>query len=265
MNSSTAPRPTTAAPFTAAADTGLSFIDFLSERLASAPPPTKGQRTRERLKIAAARVLEQKGYHALRVADVAEAAEVAEGSFYVYFRDKTEVTLAVLTSLLEDFFGVNLTSQSDEGPFDTIRRTNRRWFAICRSNSGLMRCMLQVGDADPEFAQMAQNSNRRWYERIAASVTRRYPEGALSEPLVLLVAYMLGAIMDDLARKLVVYPDEGLLALLGQLGANDVVAADAASVLWMRTLYPGVPIDGDLHAVARAIASWPSPVVAGAR
>lgn len=263
MNQSTAPRSAAPASLPAAADTGLSFIDFLSDRLATTPPPTKGQRTRERLKIAAARVLEKKGYHALRVTDVAEAAEVAEGSFYVYFRDKTEVTLAVLTSLLDDFFGVNLTGQLDEGPFETIRRTNRRWLAICRSNSGLMRCILQVGDADPEFAQMAQNSNRRWYERVAASVTRRYPEGALSEPLVLLVAYMLGAIMDDLARKLVVYPDQGLLTLLGQLGADDAAAADAASVLWMRTLYPGVPIDGELHPAARAIAAWPSSLVLG--
>ncbi|MES2054956.1 MAG: TetR/AcrR family transcriptional regulator [Pseudomonadota bacterium] len=263
MNSSTAPRPATTAPSPAAADTGLSFIDFLSERLASAPPPTKGQRTRERLKIAAARVLEQKGYHALRIADVAEAAEVAEGSFYVYFRDKTEITLAVLTSLLDDFFSINLTNQSDTGPFDTIRRSNRRWLAICRNNSGLMRCMLQVGDADPEFAQMAQNGNRRWYERIAASVTRRYPEGALSEPLVLLVAYMLGAIMDDLARKLVVYPDEGLLALLKQFDADDNAAADAASVLWMKILYPGVPIDAELHAAASAIVAWPSSAIPG--
>jgi TetR/AcrR family transcriptional repressor of nem operon len=265
MKQSIAHRSAAAASSSAAADNGLSFIDFLSDRLATEPPPTKGQRTRERLKIAAARVLEQKGYHALRVADVAEVAEVAEGSFYVYFRDKTEVTLAVLTSLLDDFFGVNLTSQFDGGPFDTIRRTNRRWLAICRSNSGLMRCMLQVGDADPEFAEIAQNSNRRWYERVAASVTRRYPEGALSEPLVLLVAYMLGAIMDDLARKLVVYPDEGLLTVLGQLSADDIAAADAASVLWMRTLYPGVPIDAELHPAARAIAAWPSLAIGSTR
>lgn len=222
------------------------------------PPSTKGQRTRERLKIAAAKVLEEKGYHALRVADVTETAKVSEGSFYVYFRDKTDATLAVLTTLLDDFFSVNLTSEADEGPFDTIRRTNRRWLAICRSNSGLMRCVLQVGDEDPVFARMVQDTNRRWYERIAASVIRRYPQGALSAGAVLLVAYMLGAMMDDLARKLIIYPDEGLQTLLVELEADEMAMADAASALWMRVLYPGLPIERDLSPAAQVIASWPS-------
>ena len=262
MTSSTASHSSSPSATLAAPEAGLSFIDFLEARLASSPPPTKGQRTRERLKIAAAKVLEQKGYHALRVTDVTEAAGVAEGSFYVYFRDKTDATMAVLTSLLEDFFSVNLTSDADAGPFDTIRRTNRRWLAICRSNSGLLRCILQVGDEDPTFAKMTQNTNQSWYERIAASVLRRYPQGALSEGAVMLVAYLLGSMMDDLARKLIIYPDEGLLSLLAELGADDMAAADAASALWMRVLYPGVVIDTELPPAARAIANWPSGVTA---
>lgn len=261
MNASTASPSAARKAQPASKDAGPSFIAFLEERLKVSPPPTKGLRTRERLKIAAAKVLEEKGYHALRVTDVTETAGVSEGSFYVYFRDKTDATLAVLTTLLDDFFSVDLTSDADGGPFDSLRRTNRRWLAICRGNSGLMRCILQVGDEDADFAKLVQSTNRKWYERIAASVIRRYPQGALSDSAVLLVAYMLGAMMDDLARKLIVYPDEGLQALLDQLGAGDGEIADAASTLWMRILYPGHPIEGDLAPVARAIADW-SPMIA---
>ncbi len=257
MNASIASASTGATRATGSADTGLSFIEFLETRLIASPPPTKGQRTREGLKIAAAKVLEQKGYHALRIVDVTKTAGVAEGSFYVYFRDKTDVTLAVLTTLLEDFFSVNLSSEDDDGPFDTIRRANRRWLAICRSNSGLMRCMLQVGDEDATFAQLARSINQGWYQRIASSVLRRFPKGAIDEKAVLLVAYMLGAMMDDIARKLFIYPDEGLLDLLKSAGADDVTVADVASVLWVRQLYPGLPIDRDLPEIARTIVNWP--------
>ena len=81
----------------------LSFIAFLEHRLRTTPPKQKGLRTRERLRIATARALASNGYHALRVTDITSEAGVAEGSFYVYFKDKTEAALDVLTELLEEF------------------------------------------------------------------------------------------------------------------------------------------------------------------
>ena len=47
----------------------LSFIEYLENNLRENPPKQRGVRTRERLKIAASKALEEKGYHALRVAD----------------------------------------------------------------------------------------------------------------------------------------------------------------------------------------------------
>jgi TetR/AcrR family transcriptional regulator, transcriptional repressor for nem operon len=82
----------------------LSYIAYLEDKLATDPPKKKGLRTRERLKIATAKILSQRGYHAMRAVDITDAAGVAESLFYTYFNDKLEITLLVLGSMMEDFY-----------------------------------------------------------------------------------------------------------------------------------------------------------------
>lgn len=56
---------------------------------------------RERILDAAVRVFAKSGFHATRVADVAKAAGVADGTIYLYFESKDEL----LRSLFEDRVG----------------------------------------------------------------------------------------------------------------------------------------------------------------
>jgi len=233
----------------------LSFIKHLEQQLRDSPPKQKGLRTRLRLKIAAAKVLERDGYHALRVADISAAAKLAEGSFYVYFSDKTDVALTVLRELLEEFLGLDIEASEEHDPFASIRVANRRWIAVCRANAGLMRCILQLGDEDPNLAQLAQRTNRAWFERIAQSSAKRRgsTRGAAA---AVLAAYLLGGMMDELARKLIIYPDPRFLELLADLKADDEAVADAASVVWLRVFYPEARPPKNLPSAATALADW---------
>ncbi len=233
-----------------------SLVDHLERRLALSPPRQKGERTRLRLRIAIAKVLERKGYLSARVSDFSAQAGLAEGSFYVYFRDKTEAALDVLTELVEEFFPLHHDHTDDGNPFAAIRLANRRWFRVCRGNSGLMRCILQLGDEIPDFARLAQRTNQAWYEVVVRSVLRQHPEGAVERNDALLAVYLLGAMMDELTRKLIVYPEPDFLRLLNKLGLDDDGVADAASVVWMRTLYPGQDVDAKLAGAAARLASW---------
>jgi TetR/AcrR family transcriptional repressor of nem operon len=234
----------------------LSYIEFLEQSLKSDPPRQKGLRTRERIKIATAKVLERKGYHSLRVTDITEEANLAEGSFYVYFKDKTDAATTVLSGLLLDFLNLAGEGVASHSVFDAIRHSNRRWFSVCRANSGLMRCILQVGDEAPEFANLSQRSNHEWYERVAVSVHRRRGVDSAS---AMLATYMLGAMMDELVRKLIIYPDGDFHALLAELDADDDAVADAASVLWLRIMHPNETPNADLPPAAAKLAAliWP--------
>ncbi|MFN3523789.1 MAG: TetR/AcrR family transcriptional regulator [Phenylobacterium sp.] len=233
----------------------FSYIQHLEDELRDRPAKQKGQRTRERLKIATAKMLEQRGYHAMRVTDVTECAGVAEGSFYVYFKDKTDASLTVLTGLIDHFMGLQASGERGATAFEAIRADNRKWLAVGRANAGLMRCIFQLADEVPEFADLSQRTNRSWFLRVTQSAMRRRP-GDVDEAAVMLVVYMLGAMMDDLLRKLSVYPDREFLALIEALGLDDDMVADAASLAWLRVLYPDAPEPENLPGPIVALSRW---------
>ena len=60
--------------------------------------------------------------------------------------------------------------------------------------------------------------------------------------------------MDELVRKLIVYPDPDLQELMKELNADDEVIADATSVVWLRILYPSANLPEDLPEVVLAFA-----------
>ena len=58
-------------------------------------PEGKRARTRARLAEAAIRLMSERGINATSVSEIAAAAELANGTFYLYFRDKAEIVAAV--------------------------------------------------------------------------------------------------------------------------------------------------------------------------
>src|SRR5438046_9216757 len=54
------------------------------------------ERTRQELLAAATRVLAEKGLHETKVTDIAAAADVGVGTFYLHFRDKATLFDAVV-------------------------------------------------------------------------------------------------------------------------------------------------------------------------
>jgi TetR/AcrR family transcriptional regulator, transcriptional repressor for nem operon len=235
-----------------AASRFLRYADYLEHQIANAPKRTKGARTKDALKLGAIRVLDDVGYHAMRVSDICEAAGVALATFYLYFTNKSDITLQVLSEYLEQGMGMLAARDGARTAFDSIRGANLRWLQGIRANAGLSRCITQLGDEEPGFRELAHRINRQWYERIAQSFVRRFP-GPVSEDVVLLAAYSLGAMMDEMARKLVVYPDPALLTLVGKIAPSDGEIADFLTVLWYRALYGAAPSEANLGPAARAI------------
>lgn len=231
------------------------YADHLQHEILHSPKPTKGARTKDQLKLAAIRVLDDVGYHAMRVSDICEAAEVGGATFYLYFKNKTAITLEVLSEFSDYTNSLMSSSYAAPSAFESIRDGNIRWLRMVRANAGLMRCTLQLGDEEPTFSALVNEMNRRWYQRIAASVVRHFPAGAVSDDAALLAAYALGSMMDELIRKLLVYPDPSLAALVERFAPSDEALSDFLSVLWHQALYARVPeVEGDLAAVAAAFA-----------
>jgi TetR/AcrR family transcriptional regulator, transcriptional repressor for nem operon len=235
----------------------LSFVGYLTQKLRETPPAQKGERTRERLKVATAEMLEAKGYHAMRVADITHAAGLADGSFYLYFDDKRDASRAALSAYLSEFVDRFAPLEAVGASFQSIRAAHRRWFDLCRANAGLVRCLFQVGDQEADFAGLVHRTTRDWYRRVAAGL--RAERGGGDDQAFLAAVYFMGSMMDELVRKLIVFPDREFRKLMRSWGADDDAILDAVSLVWVRLFDPAARPPADLPPLGSRLARliWP--------
>jgi TetR/AcrR family transcriptional repressor of nem operon len=231
-----------------------SYSAYLEARLADQPPPKKGLRTRARLIIAALKMFDVRGYAETRVADIAGRASVAEGSFYIYFKDKAAITVEVLTGFFGDYASAIMAPAAAVSGFSRIQTANRLWIALCRANPGVMHCSLQVGDHGPEIAEVARRARETWQRNLVSHLDRAR-DPPIHADLLGLLTFMLAGMTDDLIRKLLVAPDPSFLALLERLGADDEALADAVSLVWHQLLNGPLPDGAQISPMAASLAA----------
>lgn len=70
-------------------------VTMPGQKPSSSPRETKRDRTRSRLTQAALRLMAERGISGTSVSEIAAEAELANGTFYLYFKDKAEIVAAV--------------------------------------------------------------------------------------------------------------------------------------------------------------------------
>ena len=77
---------------------------------------------RERITEAAIAVFAEKGYRSSRVSDVAQAAGVADGTIYLYFKNKEDLLLSIFEEKMEMLLSMLNSKLADiECPLNKIR------------------------------------------------------------------------------------------------------------------------------------------------
>ena len=147
---------------------------------------------RARLLTAAREVFERDGFLDARVTDIAAAAGVAHGSFYTYFRSKTDVFRALVATTMDELYA-SLGGAADEtrpgadsrpaDPVDAIDRANRRFVAMYRENTALMALFEQVTTFDPEVRTLRQAARERMVGRVRHSIEQLQAEGLVAADL----------------------------------------------------------------------------------
>lgn len=219
----------------------LAYADVLEHEQGADATKRKGERTRDRLLLSAVRALETRGYHALRVRDICEEARVSPAAFYQYFDNVREITVEVLTSFLRSTFKMARTTTGPRAPFEAIYAANLAWVTSARANAGLVRCLLQLGDEVPEFKALHERLNHEWFVHVAHGLHRRFPAARRDEPAILLAVHALGAMMDEIARKVLVARDPHLQPVVEVIAPTDEALAEFLSVLWYRALFGSEP------------------------
>jgi len=130
--------------------------------------------TRRRLLDAARRLFVERGYDATRPQDVARAADVGAGTFYLHFADKRDAFRAFTEEAAEELMAVTRdASRGARGFGERLRRSLAALLAYSDSHPGLLTAAF--ADAAVIAAGLPRGAGLR--ERMAASLAQSLREG----------------------------------------------------------------------------------------
>lgn len=209
----------------------------------------KGERARAGLKAAALLVMEEKGYHEMRITDVTGEAGVASGLFYHYFKDLKSLTLEVL----EDFMSHSLQLEDIERDvprgdwYERMLAHNRLVVQAYAERPGIMRCLLQLADEDEDFSRLLRENFIQQLQWLTRQLPKLFPQAAMSEHQSMMVVYTLAGTGETVLRDYYVNREP---ALVGEELSIDEMA-ELISVIFYRGLFLENPPPEKLHYTAK--------------
>lgn len=155
---------------------------------------------------AATRVFKDKGYHATSVGDIIDAAQIARGTFYLYFTNKREIFAALSAAFLELIRGSVRKISLDPGsaePLAQMRANFRRVIHTVLEHEDLATIVLRDDALDAE----ARDQLDRFYTQVIALIGQAVRVGhrlgiARECDETIIAVSALGALKEILARML---------------------------------------------------------------
>ena len=195
----------------------------------------RGEAARARLKEATGRVLERVGYRQMRVADVTREAGVATGLFHHYFPDLKTATIEVLRDFMTRFEDLESIERGVvKGDwFGRSLAHNRLVVQSFARNPGIMRCMVQVGDEEPEFGEIWRASYYRRLELLVRAMPRLFPSAGFGDGEARLVTRILAGIGEHVLAEYYILK----VPALRELELDEDQMAEWVTVMFHRALF----------------------------
>src|SRR5438552_14086231 len=115
------------------------------------------ERTRQELLAAATRVLAEKGLDRTKITDIAAAADVGVGTFYLHFPDKEALFDAVVEETVRRLKAtVDAAREKARGPLAKIQAANRAFFRFARENREVFKIVFGHAAAFNDLIRRAQ-------------------------------------------------------------------------------------------------------------
>lgn len=176
---------------------------LLDERdLPRIPQQVRSRTKRDALLAAALTLFGSRGYEAVSIEDIVDCAKTGVGTFYAYFRSKTQLLLVLMQRYLETMLALDLlTEMSGRSPSEAIATSVYRAFVPDRAYAGLWRAWREAVVVESELGDLD-----------------REIRGWMDDYVVLLIdqAATLGPLRPDLDRQAMATVLNGLLLQLSQ-------------------------------------------------
>lgn len=170
------------------------------------PVTARGEATRRRILDAAEAVFGEKGYHQTSVTEITRRAQVAQGTFYLYFHSKREIFLGLVEDLgLRMRQAMRAGAAGAKGRLAMERGGFAGFLAFARAHRQLFRIVQEADRVD-------QATYRQYYESIARPYARGLRKameaGEIRAMDAETLAYALIGIGHFVAERWLIWPDE---------------------------------------------------------
>ncbi|MBX7220115.1 MAG: TetR/AcrR family transcriptional regulator [Blastocatellia bacterium] len=187
------------------------ILETQPESLSGSPLPKqeRSRRTREKIIEAAIELFEQRGFEKTTSNDIAAAAGVSIGSFYVYFTDKRQVLLLVVERLMSQRIDAIFSNfhMEEKLSFTNLRQSihnavKRAFLNKCLT-PGISRVILEMSGKDEEFAALRRKHFQRSIDALRHILELASQAGVTSEVNLDVATTIINHTVDALAAEYV--------------------------------------------------------------
>ena len=168
---------------------------------------------RQQLLDAARTLFAERGYHETTVDDITRAADVAKGTFYLYFSEKREIYVEVIRSFLDVIKGfVDLVTEQTPSPsdyFDRVRRGAVGLLEMLQQNRQLARLAYRESlGVDEQLTALLQTFYREIADLEVKNLELAMQLGVVRPCHPLVVAYMHIGLTERVILEMLERPDD---------------------------------------------------------
>ena len=185
---------------------------------------------REAIIEAAVKIFAQKGFYNAKVNDVAKAAGVADGTIYLYFKNKDDLLINLFEDKMEYILSrFNASLQDIKDPLEKLQKFIQVYFSLIKEDQQLAEVFQVELRQSAKFLKDYHNQKFLDYLNIIAGIVKEGKERGFFRPSlnINVIKLMIFGAIDEVARQWI-------------LGADEKYTLDEAAQQLSRTIVDGL-------------------------
>ena len=129
-------------------------------------------------------MFDERGYHAARVDDIVRVAQTSHGTFYLYFRNKQDLFLALIddvTEAMRELAESLPPIKPSKAGYDELRKWLDGFYGIYEHYHPVIRAWTEANAQNPEMAATGARVLRRFIDQLVRRV-READRSVVSDP-----------------------------------------------------------------------------------
>jgi AcrR family transcriptional regulator len=157
----------------------------------------QAEATRVHLRTTARDVFAERGYHNTSVGAITSAANTAHGTFYLYYRNKEDVFVAVVQEIVLEMYDRMFMPRGDSRGEELMRRSLRNAMEGFVKHAGIWRCLLEAIFTSPPIEAMWREMRLGFINQLARSLADFQDEGKVRSTIdPVIAANAIGAMLE---------------------------------------------------------------------